>query len=186
MKLKGKEFLAVVATPAIGKSYLADIYKEFVDVDELRLFSKYIIPDNITREELELTKGNRNFEKRENFNELFYSKLDEVIKQKKILLCAPHQEIKEYLFKNKIPYLFVYPKKNLKNHIKERMLTRQNNSKFINENDELFYFYYMSNKHEPYAVVKYKIKKNEYLLDVLKKAGLDFNLLTRRQDNKEI
>ena len=181
MKLKGKEFLAVVATPAIGKSYLADNYEEFVDIDELRLFSKYIIPENITREELEQTKGDRQFEKRENFKEYFYNQLDIVIKQKKILLCAPHQEIKEYLFKNKIPYLFVYPKRNLKNHIKQRMIDRKNNSKFILENDDLFYSYYEGNKHEPYAVVKYKIKKGEYLSDVLKKAGLDFDKLHKNQ-----
>ena len=180
MKLKGKEFFAVVATPALGKSYLADNYEEFIDIDELRLFSKYVIPNNITRTELEQTKGDRKFEKRNNFQEHFYNQLQNAIKQNKILLCAPHLEIREYLFKNKIPYLFVYPKKNLKNHIKERMLNRQNNSKFITENDDLFYSYYDSNKHEPYAVVKYKIKKGEYLSDVLKKAGLDFDKLHKK------
>ena len=43
MELKGKKFKAIMATPATGKSYLCDRYEEFIDCDELRLFTKYFV-----------------------------------------------------------------------------------------------------------------------------------------------
>lgn len=180
MKLKGKEFKAVVATPTAGKSYLCDRYSIFVDADELRLFSKYFIPDGITREELEKTKGVRPYPKRDNFEKLYKENLNKVIEMGKILICSPHPELKDFLFKNKIPYLFVYPKKSLKNNIKQRMINRGNCSKIVKENDDLFYKYYYENNLEPYAIVKYRFKKNEYLSDILKKAGVDFNKLDKK------
>lgn len=182
MKLKGKNFKAVVATPALGKSYLADNYSDFVDVDELRLFAKYIIPEGITRQELEQTKANRPFPKRENYEELFIKNLDKAVAEGKILICSPHMEIKEYLMKNKIPYLFVYPGRALRKQIKQRMIDRGNSDECVKANDEMFYTYNYQNKFEPYAICRYRIKKDEYLSDVLKKAGLDFDLLHKKEN----
>ena len=65
MKYNEIEFSAIVATPGCGKSYLCDKYPDlFVDVDEVRLKCKYFVPEDITRQELEETKGNRKFKRR--------------------------------------------------------------------------------------------------------------------------
>ena len=181
---KNKKFRAIVATPGIGKSYLCDRYNELVDIDELRLFCKYYIPDNITREELEKTKSRRPYDKRKNFKELFEKELDKVIESDKILICAPHKEIKEILVKKHIPYAFVYPSLNMKEEIKNRMVLRGNLSDVVKENDDLFYTFYHENKLEPFAIVKYRLKRGEFLEDVLVKMGLDFNLLTKREIKK--
>ena len=59
---KNFKFDAIVETPCCGKSYLYDKYPNlFFDVDELRLRIKYHIPQNITRKELEESKGNKSF-----------------------------------------------------------------------------------------------------------------------------
>ena len=64
MKYNNIEFEAIVATPGCGKSYLCDKYPHLiVDVDEVRLKCKYFVPENITREQLEATKGERTFKK---------------------------------------------------------------------------------------------------------------------------
>ena len=184
MELKGKKFVAVVATPSCGKSYLSDNYEEFADVDEIRLYSRYYIPNDVTREELESTKGNRQYPKRENWREIFEKNLNIALKDGKILICSPHPEIKEFLIRNKLPYLFVFPKDNMRNEMKRRMINRGNTEQFVNKNYDLFYTYLRQNKNEAFAVVKYKLKKNEYLTDVLKLAGLDFNQLHKKNSKK--
>ena len=96
MKYNNIEFEAIVATPGCGKSYLCDKYPNlFIDVDEERLRCKYIVPENITRAELEATKGDRPFERRAKHDEYIkdlYKKLDEYVSQGKILIAAPHPE----------------------------------------------------------------------------------------------
>ena len=56
-----------------------------------------------------------------------------------------------------------------------RMKNRGNSKEFIMENDGLYKKFYKENVLEPFAVVKYRIKKGEYLKDVLIKAGYNFN-----------
>ena len=181
MELKGIKFRAIMATPGLGKSYLGDNYEEFVDCDEVRLFCKYVIPKEITREELELTKCRRPFEKRQNWEELLEKELQEHLKNGKILIFAPHSQSREFLIRNKISYLFVYPKKNMKKQIKQRMIERGNCQEVVKENDDLFDDYYFKNNLEAFASVKYRVKKNQYLSDVLALAGVDFDKLTPKK-----
>ena len=58
-----------MATPGLGKSYVCDRDKRFIDADEERLKCKYVVPENISREDLERTKGDRPFEKRAKHDE---------------------------------------------------------------------------------------------------------------------
>lgn len=100
MKYNDIEFEAIVATPTCGKSYLCDKYPEkFVDMDELKLKLKYVIPENISREELESTKGERTFPRRqtrEEYMKAFYEKAEKFYRRK-ILIAAPHEESIEFL-----------------------------------------------------------------------------------------
>lgn len=185
IKYKGKVFRAIVATPACGKSYICDRFSNFVDVDELRLFSKYFIPNEITRDELEKTKSIRPYKRRDDFKKRFNESIVAAIKSDKILLCAPHPEVKEILINNNIPYIFVYPAKSMKSEIKNRMEIRGNDPLVVKQNDDAFYDYYQSNKDEPYAKFKCELKPGQYLYDLLKdEMGIDFNQCDKKEIKK--
>ena len=178
MEYKGIRFDAVVATPCCGKSYLCDKYPDkFVDVDELRLKCKYFVPQNITREELEKTKGQRTFERRtkgEEFLKLVNSEIKKQYDMGKVLILAPHPEAVNFLIDNNIKFCFVYPNKNMKEEIKNRMIRRKNPEQTIKENDDMFYEFYNSNSNESRSVVNYEFGQDEYLEDILRKFGIEF------------
>lgn len=178
MKYNGIEFDAIVATPGCGKSYLCDKYPElFVDVDEERLRCKYYVPDNITRNELEATKGNRPFKKRADYDDYvsaLYEKLDKYVKEGKTLIAAPHSEAINYLVKKGIKFCFVYPDDDMKEELKRRMEVRGNSYEVIKENYDDFERYLVSNKKENKSVVHYVFGKNEYLEEILVKCGFIF------------
>ena len=172
MKYKGVEFEAIVATPGCGKSYLCDRYSQFVDVDEERLRCKYIVPEDITRAELEATKGKRKFERRaghQEYIEALYKKLDKLVEAGKILIAAPHPEAIEYLIQNNIKFCFVYPGKGMKKEVVKRLKERGNPEETVKENEELFEKYYESNKKENRSVINYEFGEGEYLEDIIKK-----------------
>lgn len=179
MKYNSVEFDAIVATPGCGKSFLCDKYPElFVDVDEERLKSKYVVPEDITREELERTKGERDFQRRlghDEYIEELYQKLDRYVKQGKTLIAAPHPEAIEYFIKNNIKFCFVYPDETMKEEITKRMKQRFNPQKFIEENENMFEEYLIKNEKEDKSVVHYKFGQNEFLMDIIKKFGYKFN-----------
>lgn len=178
MKHNNIEFEAIVATPGCGKSYLCDKYPDFfIDVDEERLRKKYFIPEDITRKELEETKGDRPFKRRDDYNENIadlYIQLDKFVKEGKVLIAAPHPETIDYFVKNKIKFCFVYPSIEMQNEIERRMTDRGNSKNFIKENKDMFYEFYKTNLKENKSVVHYQFKENEYLEDIIKKFGFDF------------
>lgn len=178
MKYNKIEFEAIVATPGCGKSYLCDKYPDiFVDVDEERLRIKYFVPENITRKELEETKGNRDFQRRLKYDDYvseLYQKLDTFVEQGKTLIAAPHPEAIDYFVKNNIRFCFVYPNENMKKEISRRMKLRGNSQKFIQENENLFAEFLKSNREENKSVVHYVFGQNEFLEEILKKFGHNF------------
>lgn len=188
MKYNNVEFDAIVATPACGKSYLCDKYPDlFVDVDEERLRCKYYVPENITREELESTKGIRPFERRykgKEWLDMLYAKLDQYVKQGKTLILAPQPETIDYLVKNNIRFCFVFPDKQMKQELVRRMEQRGTPYQTIKNDDDKFYDYYVSNHLENKSVLHYEFGKNEYLEDILKKFNFDFN--KHKKNNAEL
>lgn len=176
MEYKGIKFDAIVATPCSGKSYLCDKYPNFfVDVDELRLRIKYKIPENITRRQLEETKGNRNFEKRftgKEYIENLTNAITNEFKSGKILICSPHSEIMNYLKEHNIKFCYVYQNSNMKEELKNRMIARGNAMSWIQENYELFDEYCKIGERESDSVIKYKFSHNEYLEDIVKNFGI--------------
>lgn len=178
MKYKGKNFYAIVATPGCGKSYLCDKYpNKFVDVDEVRLRCKYIVPEYITRDELERTKGDRPFARRANYEEYVKQMerlLDEHVKEGKILIAAPHPEAIDYLVKRGIKFAFVYQAKDMKEELARRMKVRGNSQKTIDELIGTFEYFYQKNINENQSVVKYEFGKDEFLENIIKKFGYKF------------
>ena len=179
MKYNNIEFEAIVATPGCGKSYLCDKYpKRFVDVDEERLKCKYIVPENVTREELERTKGSREFKRKahlENYKIELNQKLDEYLEQGKILIAAPHPEAVEYLISRNIKYCFVYPSADMKEEINQRFLGRNNPAEFIKEINDMFDEWLISNRADTRPAVHYEFGKGEYLENITRdKFELEF------------
>jgi len=175
MQYKGIKFDAIVATPCCGKSYLCDKYPNlFVDVDELRLKIKYNIPQNITRKELEESKGNRNFERRFRGNEFIENlnkAITEELRKGKVLICSPHPEIVTYLKEYDIKFCYVHQSSNMKEELKARMIARGNSQKLIQENYDMFDEYCKIGNDESDSVVKYEFSHNEYLEDIIQKFG---------------
>lgn len=171
MEYLEKSFDAIVATPCCGKSYLCDKYPDlFIDVDEVRLRCKYDVPHNITRKELEETKGQRTFPRKFHGEELtqeLYKKLDQYVKDGKTLILAPHSEAIKYLVDNNIKFCFVFPKKSIKNEIIDRMTKRSNPQETIRQNSEMFEKFYDDNTKENLSVVHYEFDKDEYLEDII-------------------
>jgi len=179
MKYKNVEFDAIVATPGCGKSYVCDKYpKALVDVDEVRLKCKYVVPEDITRKELEATKGDRPFERRAGHSEYInnlYIKLDQYLEEGKTLIAAPHPEAIDYLVKNRIKFCFVYPNKGMKETIRKRMEKRGNPLETIKSNDDMFDEFYKQNIKEKNSVIHYEFGEDEYLEDILIKFDFKFN-----------
>ena len=178
MKYLGKTFDAIVATPGCGKSYLCDKYPDkFVDVDEVRLRCKYIVPENITRAELEMTKGNRPFERRAHYSEYvkdLYNKLDKFVSQGKTLILAPHPEAIDYLILRNIKFAFVFQGKDMKYEQIERMRRRGNSDELIKQNSDMFDKFYEMNINENKSTVHYEYGKDEFLEDIIKKLNYKF------------
>ncbi len=176
MKYNGIEFEAVVATPACGKSFLCDKYPEiFVDMDEVRLKHKYIVPKDITREEYEKTKGARKFEhrmKESEFIPAIYDLFDEKLRQGKILIASPHPEFYQYFQSRGIKFCLVYADKEMKEEIKRRYLKRGNPTDVAEKEYNKFESYYQGNIEEQRAAVKYAFGKDEFLEQILIKFGL--------------
>lgn len=164
-----------MATPGLGKSYVCDRDKRFIDADEERLKCKYVVPENISREDLERTKGDRTFEKRAKHDEYIkalYDKLDNFVDEGKIIIAAPHPELYEYFKTRNIKFVFIYPSMNMRQEIKDRMKERGNDDAFIKENDDKFEEFYKFNREEKQSVLHYEARSGEFLSDIIKKFGI--------------
>lgn len=178
MEYKNIKFEAIVATPGCGKSYICDKYPHlFVDVDEERLRCKYIVPENITRAELEASKGDRKFQRRAKHDEYvkdLYSKLDKLVEEGKTLIAAPHPEAIDYLVKNNIKFCFVFPGIDMKAQIVKRLRERGNPEETVKNNEEMFDYFYQENIKENKSVLHYEFGADEFLEHILLKFGFDF------------
>ena len=179
MRYKNINFEAVMATPACGKSFLCDKYPElFVDADELRLKLKYNVPKDLTREQLESTKGERLFQRQYHGNELnekIFEQLDQCRKEGKTIIASPHSIFQDYFASRNIKYCFVYPNKTMREEIARRMKLRGNPESTVKENYKNFYELYLSDIQENSSALHYEFGQKEFLEDIIKKFGFDFN-----------
>lgn len=175
MEYNNIKFDAIMATPGLGKSYVCDRNSKFIDADEERLCSKYVVPENISRADLEKTKGDRSFERRANHEEyikILYDKLDAYVKEGKIIIAAPHPEMYDYFKSRNMKFVFIFPSRNMKEEIRTRMKERGNSDAFIKENADKFEEFYKFNREESQSVLHYEAEPGEYLSEILKKFGV--------------
>ena len=179
MKYNGIDFEAIMATPACGKSYLCDKYPDlFVDADELRLKLKYKVPEQLTRDQLESTKGEKSFQRQYHGNELdkkIFEQLDKCREEGKTIIASPHIIFQDYFVSRNIKYCFVYPNKTMQEEIARRMVIRGNPESTVKENYENFYEFYASDTKESSSALHYEFGQDEFLEDILKKFGFDFS-----------
>ena len=171
MQYKGIKFEAIMATPGAGKSYLCDRYDIFVDADEVKLKCKYIVPEGITRTELEKTKGKRRFPLRDGDVWAETEKiLDKAREQGKIIVASPQPEFFEYFETRGIPFCFVYQGKDTRLDLTERFRKRGNHKNFILKaaGEKAFECFYNKNIKEKRAAVKYEFSQGEYLADIIR------------------
>ncbi len=175
MKYNNIEFDAIMATPGVGKSFLCDNDKRFIDADEERLRCKYYVPDDISRIELERTKGNRTFKKRVNDDEyinMLYKKLDNYVKEGKIIIAAPHPELYNYFASRNMKFAFIYPSLEMRKEMIGRMVRRGNGDELVKDNDDKFEGFYESNSKETRSALNYEMQSGEYLSEIIKKFGI--------------
>ena len=171
MQYKGIKFEAIMATPGAGKSYLCDRHYIFIDADEIRLRCKYIVPENISREELEKTKGKRIFPLKDGDICAEIEKiLDNARNQGKILITSPHQCFFNYFEARGIPFCFVYHGKDTRFDLVERFKKRGNTKSVIAEfaGEKTFKYFYNKNIKENRPAVKYEFSSGEYLADIIR------------------
>ena len=178
MKYKNVDFEAIIATPCCGKSYLCDKYpNKFVDLDEVRLRLKYNVPNNITRLELEQTKGERPFQKRmheKEYIKVLYDLMDSFRAEGKILIAAPHPEFYNYFLERNIKFCLVYAGANMREEILNRYIKRGNPKNTYEIYDKMFDEFIVGNELDTRPTVKYAFGKGEYLEQILKKFGCEF------------
>ena len=179
MKFNGIDFEAVMATPGCGKSYLCDKYpNKFVDLDEVRVRVKYFVPENISREEYERTKGDRPYERRKHGQELvreLYALIDQKRANGKILIASPHPEFYDYFKMHNIKFCLVYADASMKEELKRRYLARGNSDEMANEQYRQFEQFYEGNVKDDRPDCKYAFGEEEFLEDIVKKFGIEFD-----------
>lgn len=158
----------IVCGPAIGKTYLAEHDKRFVDLDGERAKYKYGL-FNATNKELESSKLKRGAIVNKDSIEFAIKRLNESLANGKCVLLSYHEKILKYLDDNKIEYCLIYAGKNLANEYAERMKKRGNNLEFItqmtNANDwDRFYDINIKNTKAKYKI---ELKANQFLSDLI-------------------
>lgn len=178
MKYNNIEFEAIIATPCCGKSYVCDKYPNvFVDLDEERLKLRYYVPENITRAELEQSKGNRPFKKRMHGSEYLtklYELMDKWRKQGKILIASPHPEFYNYFLDRNIKFCLVYAGSDMRSEVLARYIKRGNQASTYETYDKMFDEFIAGNEADTRPSVKYAFSEGEYLEQILKKFGCKF------------
>ena len=172
MEYKGIKFDAIIATPGAGKTFLCEKYPNmFTDADKIKLGLKYEVPTDITTKELEITKGERTFKKRADYDFGKVSNLlDKHIKAGKIIIAPPNPEFWEYFGNRNIPVCLVYPAGNTRKELAKRLRARGNPKKTVQEfaGEKEFGFFTRYNTQDKRPAVKYEFTSNEFLEDIVK------------------
>lgn len=132
--------MIICGFPGIGKSSISRTLPGIVD--------------------LESTPFNKNWE--------IYANVIEHMNKNYIVLCSSHMDLRKELNKRNINYIYVKPKKELKEEYIERYKKRGNDKKFIEQLSDNWDEYMKTLKNENV----WELDSEEYLYDVLEKIRL--------------
>lgn len=157
--------MVISAFPACGKSYFYSIYKDTLDSDS-SLFS-WIEDD--TDQKI------RNPE----FPDNYIEHIKQNYKNSDIdyIFVSSHAEVRNLMKINKIPYILVYPNKNLKAEWIGRCYLRGSTLEFIENLSKHWDRWVEECMYDDGAVFKIELKSGEYLSDYLNKGLIKKGIL---------
>lgn len=157
----------IVCGPAIGKTYLAEHDKRFIDLDGEKAKYKYGLY-NITLKELEKGKLNRGEIVNHDSSAYIIKKLNDYITDNLCVLLSYNSHVIDYIHQNNLPYCLVYAGKDASQEYKQRMISRGNSELFIEQmtNISAWNKFYEENKNDTKPKYKIELKQGEYLSDI--------------------
>lgn len=157
----------IVCGPAVGKTYLAEHDKRFIDLDDMKATYKYGL-DNLSRREKENGKLNRNGIVNKDSTQYAIKILEkEIANNHIVLISSDSKNLLKYIIDKKINYCLVYANINSKEEYIERMKKRGNNDIFIKKltETEIWKKSYKKNKTDSNSKYKIELKQGQYLSD---------------------
>lgn len=158
----------IVCGPAIGKTYLAEHDKRFIDLDDMKATYKYGL-NNISRKDKENGKLNRGKIVNNDSTEYAIKILEEEIKNGNIVLISNgSKNLLKYITEKNIDYCLVYANINDKDEYIERMKKRGNNDIFIKKMTETKEWkrFYEENRNDIRPKYKIELNSGQYLSDI--------------------
>lgn len=167
MIIDGKQIQVFACAAGTGKTTLSRMNSDFVDVDREKYFCKYPELDrSLSDREIENIKD-LVMKKNKEFPENFFTQIQNWLDDGKNLLVVPEPLIMEFINKNNLPYILIYPEANCKQIYKNNMLNRGNSVEFTNWFNMFFDKYLSDHENDTKAFKKIKLRKGEYLSDVI-------------------
>ncbi len=157
--------LIIAGFGAIGKTTLAEKYKDVVDLESSSF--KYIIDDELKKLSIEERKGLKSRKPNPEYPDNYFQAIVESVETAAIVLISVHADILKKLQDNNIEYIKVYPKQEMLDELKERCIKRGNSEEYLAKMGLAFHKYYPS-KNEKVLW----LNKGEYLEDVLIQTGI--------------
>ena len=158
----------IVCGPAVGKTYLAEHDKRFIDLDDMKATYKYGL-NNISRKDKENGKLNRGKIVNNDSTEYAIKILEEEIKNGNIVLISNgSKNLLKYITEKNIDYCLVYANINDKDEYIKRMRKRGNNDIFIEKMTETTQWkkFYEENKNDTRPKYKIELSSGQYLSDI--------------------
>ncbi len=154
-----------VCAPCLGKTTLANLNPQFVDMDKLKSLYKY--GHSVENHEATKGSGKRVVVNHDSF-EYIQRKTFELLGEGKKLLFNAKPEFREFIYKSEIPYCLVYFHPDRLSEITDKMRNRGNNEEFISGftyKTQMEYYTIHENCIEP--AFKVVLEANEHVADIL-------------------
>lgn len=156
------------ATPAAGKSWLADHDSRFVDIDALESKYKHAKDLDISAQAIQKEFQGKGIKViREDHRSWIIDQIPKILDSGKIILSANHKHILDFLSENKIPFAFVDYDPKYKYIYRKRMEERGNDDNFINRMLEHREESHRKHKEDPSSYGMIELVGDEYISDAL-------------------
>lgn len=154
----------IASYPGVGKAYLANKYKNVIDLDSAQF--AYIIDNKLLNIKPEKRKGLYT-KNNPNWPQNYINTIKEAVKSYDYVLVWTRMDAIEEYIKNGLKFSICYPDKKFFLSYEERYKNRENNNIYINKKKEEYHKYIQI--FENMDVNKIILKENETLEDFLVK-----------------
>lgn len=151
-----KKTLIISGFPGVGKTVL------FNNISNGKSPSFKTILDSDSSNFSWLSPGIRHPE----FPQNYMNHIKENMGKVDIILVSSHDVVRKALYENKLEYILVYPKKDIKEEYIQRYKNRNNDDKFINMIDSNWDKFINDIEDDDTPLMKIELLPNEYLNDI--------------------